>query len=115
MFHTFSDFEIECLVSAELWKEHCIKENKWIPAAKRTYKFIQRGECVYKNARYCSNWNDAGFIIEKYGISLVFTDGNAEALYFDSQLKADMFNTENSNPLRAVMICFLKMKANLEQ
>ena len=58
---------------------------------------------------YCNNWKDGGEIIEKYGINL-----NRSSLTMDGYIWQAGRNIKvqhrDKNPLRAAMICFLKMK-----
>jgi hypothetical protein len=58
---------------------------------------------------YCNVWNDAGPIIVENRINTSWVDNDAEHWAATSGLWADNL-TWDTNPLRASMIVFLKMK-----
>ena len=64
----------------------------------------------------CNNWADAGPIIEKYGISLIFEKDQEPGAYsnFEIGMSGYDFNCDigvgHKNPLRAAMMCFLMMR-----
>ena len=76
---------------------------------------------------YCNSWTNAGPIIEENGISLISYEGETMAVVnglFSVELGLDnslnnvgldiredtLFVPFDKNPLKAAMICFLKMK-----
>ena len=63
---------------------------------------------------YCNNWNDAGPLIEQYGICLHPSEGDDDlacAFILESYWTDDRIEAKDKKNLRAVCICFLKMKA----
>ena len=66
-------------------------------------------ECV----DYCNNPNDAWPIIVESGISLTFMDAKIkyyEAHGLNKNISDEDWHSSHPKPLRAAMICFLKMK-----
>lgn len=61
-----------------------------------------------KNFDPCNSWADAGPIISKYNISLIFGFGHWDAMSADGE----SLKSEEVNPLRAAMIVFLMMQEN---
>ena len=111
-YENMSDLEIDFLVSAEKWKERCLSLNQWNDAAKETYKEIQSGTCVYADARYCNNPTDAWPIIVENHINIEWFSDD-EGIYASAKGTTDWTGgslADHENPLRAAMICFLKMK-----
>ena len=108
-----SDLQIECLVSAEKWKEKCLSKQQWNNVAQRTYKEIQAGTCVYADARYCSNPYEIMPIAIKHGFSIELPDENLGGIgqitkYVPND--TDIVVEFTDKPYRAISICFLKLK-----
>lgn len=108
-----SDMQIEFRVSAEKWKERCLKDKKWNNTAQRTYKEIQDGNCVYADARYCSSANDIMPIAIEHGFSIELPDVNLGGIgkitkYIEGD--TDIYVEFTGIPYRPIAICFLKMK-----
>lgn len=64
------------------------------------------GNLETRIVRYCNSWTDAGPIIGKENISLIFGFGHWDAMSPDG----DSLKAEEVNPLRAAMIVFLMMQ-----
>ena len=64
-----------------------------------------------ENINYCRSWAYAGPIIEEYGTSLRYCAiyNKWEACTYTS-IGSVYYNVHDKNPLRAAMICFIKMK-----
>ena len=108
-YEELSDVGVNHCVSAELFKEDKFSKKQWNNNAQRTFKEIMDGRCVYKSAHYCNNPSDAWPVIIANGISLVYMGGDWEA-HALSEFGDEAHNTTHKNPLRASMICFLKMR-----
>lgn len=82
---------------------------------------IPKHHAVIMTKDYCNNPSDAWSIILESRISLLIPDDgtlSSEAVvierhigYDDDEIHCSInYSTQNDNPLRAAMICFLKMK-----
>ena len=77
--------------------------------------FVNDGGCR-REFNPCRSWSDAGPIIEKYGISMIFerADDCCTAMVINrinqgGQIEADITH-ENKSPLVAAMLVFLEME-----
>ena len=110
-----TDLQIECLVSAEKWKEKCLSKKHWNNTAQRTYREIQEGTCVYADARYCSNPSDAQSIILETCMTIELAHPElggvgTNTIYNPRGTDWQCDYEDNEQWLRAAMICYLEMK-----
>ena len=68
------------------------------------------GHTKHSYVDYCNNPNDAFPIIVENKIDIKHYIGGCECAIVDDKTVEDLFLTSHKNPLRAAMICFLKMK-----
>lgn len=108
-----TDFEINCAVAASLGREFFY--NSPGEPGKRRKSFVIDDVCrdVYESGAWssdvfdpCKSWADAGPIIGKENISLIFGFGHWDAMSPDGE----SLQAEEVNPLRAAMIVFLMMQ-----
>ena len=112
-YEEMSDFEVDNHVSAELWKIERLARNDWSDNSKKVYAEIQVGLCVFASGQYCNNPSDAWPIIIEHRICIDWYSGDLWRSVIDNQFEAGEYRRISfcdKNPLRAAMICFLKIK-----
>ncbi len=83
----------------------------------QTTIYVSDEEVHNMDVDYCNRWADAGPIIEKYKIDLLFykydEKWSAESAVFDVPVTdhgAPITRNYEENPLKAAMLCFLEME-----
>ena len=109
IYSSYSNFEINCLVSAEVWKKSCTDSGVWNDYTEKVYKSLQCGEYTRWVVSLCDAWEHGMPIVVENGISLVYMVGDWEA-HALTEFGDEAHNTVNKNPLRAAMEVFLMMK-----
>ena len=106
-YEEMSDFEINCLVACQ-FNGH----SGQVSHMKNGVKALDSTGIFYSECDYCNNPSDAWPIILGNEISLTVKDGlwMADIFYwnFSSHYRVQTFHYDK-NPLRAAMICFLKI------
>lgn len=105
-YEEMSDFEINKLVASH---ESLIINNLQITSKNPTAVMVND---IVQSFMFdpCNDPSDGWPIIDANRISVVTIGGEWESHWFSDAIKDEAFNTANLNPLRAAMICFLKMK-----
>jgi len=114
-----SDFEINCAVAEAIGQKR-MPGMGWEGAQDKPYTVaICGGPKRFGAFAPCSSWDDAGPIIQKYGIAIAFDEFEQEWVAFsefrfdkagwDMEVEPKKYH-HNKDPLRAAMIVFLMMQ-----
>ena len=114
-FSNLSDFEIDCLVTAEEYKKFCMKIGDWSDYTKEWYKSMQDGNPTWI-LPYCTNRDYNTKLCASNGIELTFTFNEEKELYsavvcFNKDTdRASTVELEGENLLRINMEAYLLMQ-----
>lgn len=76
---------------------------------------VQELPVFYTERSYCLRWQDAGKLLEESNISLVYMGGDWEAHFLSPTLGDEAHNMSHSNPLRAIVLCYVSIMMEAEK